>query len=157
MDSRCALGVNIAGDTAWLVVVDEQGISRPEPDRFTLAMATDRAQSLLDSIEEMRALLASNRLKAVGILDAHGSYKPPSVQSVRSRVVLETLVELACAQEAVHCEILAPATIQSVLALPTKQVKNHVDTSVVSAGVKWNLRGPGALAGLTMLRRTVGP
>jgi hypothetical protein len=151
-----AMGVNITGDTAWLTVVDTAGVAVAEPDRLTLTRSTDRATSLLECIQEIRALLRETSVVTVGILDAHGSYNPRSIQGARPRIVLEVLWEIAGAKNDVPVAVVSPATIQSALGLASKRVGDHVDTCVKKAGTKWKERGPGALAGLTMLRSIHG-
>jgi hypothetical protein len=147
-----ALGVTLAGDTAWLAVVGEAGAVAAEPDRYVLPNRT-RAEALPAALEDVVLMYRREEVSAVGVLDAQGNARPNSYQQVRPRFTLEFLFELAAAQAGLPFELLAPATVQSRLGLSSRRIADHVDDVVTPAGTRWSNRGPAALAALAVARR----
>ena len=90
------------------------------------------------------------------VVDAQGTYKPKSVHSVRPRITLELVWEIACAGSKVPFRLMAPGTVASRLGLGSKRLGDHVNTVVSGQGTKWAERGPGALAALSVVRASDG-
>ena len=146
------LGVVLAGDIAWLAVVDPAGAVAAEPDRYQLP-SRPRAEALPTALEDASLMYQREEVTAVGLLDAQGNARPNSYQQVRPRFTLEFLFELAAARAGVRFELLAPATVQSRLGLNSRRIADHVDDVVAPAGTRWSSRGPAALAALAAARR----
>jgi hypothetical protein len=146
------LGVMLAGDTAWLAVVDEAGEAAAEPDRYRLPNRT-RPEALAAALEDVVLTYQRREVTAVGVLDAQGNARPNSYQQARPRFTLEFIFELGAAQAGVPFELLAPATVQSRLGLSSRRIADHVDAVVAPAGTRWSNRGPAALVALAVARR----
>ena len=146
-----ALGVNVAGATAWLAVVDDATAVRAQPDRYELSHRP-RPQALLAAVEDLQVLYEREGVTIVAVLEAHGNARPASYQQARPRFTLELLFELAAANTETPFELIAPATIQSRLDLPSRRIPDHVDDVVPLAGTRWNHRGPAALAAVAAVR-----
>lgn len=142
-----SLGVNVAGDTAWLALVAD-GLVAERPDRYSLKNLP-RPDAMLAALEDFTHLFQRHDIATVAVLDAHGNASPPSYQKARPRFTLELLIEIAAAKPAgVQYELLSPATVQARLGLPSRKLKDHVDEIVTKAGTHWGDRGPAALAAL---------
>lgn len=141
------LGVNVAGSTAWLVLVRDDGTVEAEPDRFLLPKLA-RPDALMAALEALGNLYHREQVSRVAVLDAQSNAKPNSYKSARPRIELELLVELAAARSDVPFDLLAPATVQSRLSLPSRKVASHVDGVAKPSGTRWNERGPAALVAI---------
>lgn len=139
------LGVNVAGATAWLALVRDDGTVDAEPGRFALPNLP-RPEALVAALDSLDNLYRREDVSVVAMLDAQSNAKPNSYQSARPRIGLEVLIEVAAARNGIRFDLLSPAAVQSRLSLPSRKVADHVDDVVDPAGTRWRERGPAALA-----------
>ncbi len=146
------LGVVLAGDIAWLAVVDPAGAVAAEPDRYQLP-SRPRAEALPTALEDASLMYQREEVTAVGLLDAQGNARPNSYQQVRPGSPLSS-----CSNSPPHGQECGSKSLlghgaAARLGLNSRRIADHVDDVVAPAGTRWSSRGPAALAALAAARR----
>lgn len=147
------LGINCTSNEAYVALLEDGVVLDGYPERLRLPGGVEGGEGLLEFIDEVRRTLAQARPDHVVLLLPEGRQRGATYQRIAPRVVLETLVRLAAAQENVPTDLLARATVRARLGLPRSgSLDDQLSHAGTPTGHYWNNgRGLAALAGFAAL------
>ena len=148
------LGVNAAGESAYLSFVDGDDLQDLEPYILTAPKGLTPEEAVVALRDDMRKILSMHGVTKLRLLNPESSYSPAYV-SIVGRCTLETIIIFAGAELGVDAARIQRSTVRTILGLPKKgTLSSHVPHVVEALGRHWSpqKRDVAALAALAGAR-----
>ena len=143
------LGVNVANDLAYLAVADAQEVVDMTPGVVKFAEGLPQDEKLTALRDEVRKIIAVNKVTRVNILSAESTYKATYPQ-MTTRITIETIFALAAAESGISCRRVSRPFVRSALDLPKSgKLAPLADSYTSPVGSSWN--GKRSLAAVAAL------
>jgi hypothetical protein len=145
------LGVNVAGDCAYLAVVDDSIVVDAEPYSLRVPRGLEDGAGLVALRDDLRKILGTHGIGRVRVLDPESNHKGAYV-SFAQRYTIETLIVFAGAEQGLDTARISRSSVRSALSLPRSgPLQSHVSGLLDAIGPYWtnkrDLAGLAALAG----------
>ena len=144
------LGVNCNTSEAHLAVLDDGAVVDGLTERLKPASGVEIGDRLLEFKADVRRALAEIRPAQVLILMPERRQPSASYQGLMPRIVIETLVRVAAAEEQVPLDLVTRERVRAALKIKKGKLDDHVDLAGDPIGKYWKAgRALAALAALT--------
>ena len=134
------LGINCTPHEAYFAVSEDGSILGRMPERLRPPAGLEVGERLVEFIGDVRNVLGQIQPDRVAMLLPEIRERGDTHQKHMPRIVLETLVRVAAAQEGIDLDLVQRPTLRAKLGLPAaRSLDTHLGSSgVVPEGHYWN-------------------